>query len=272
MNKKSKKFNINDHKAVCEKEVASLNEDDKKQINEFANKLIEKIQSDKEQINDSEDINFEKIRWKDGIFCPWCKSKEYCLNGQNKKAKRYKCKNKICNKSFSFMSNSFLSGSNLSLHQWSTYIKCFTQIFTCKQAAAMTGIHLVTAWKNRHKVLKWLIQLVAETKLSGNIILVEFFAREVYKGRWKSENKPKRLIEKQKFYETRKRKMRGLSRFKVCFMTGINEKKEFFFKIAKFGKISFQKASEILDEMLEKINQIISDKEQVYKKYAAIKK
>ena len=56
---------------------------------------------------------FKKLRWKDGIECPFCKSHSIC---EFRDGERFKCKG--CKKIFSFKVGSVFENSRLPLMKW----------------------------------------------------------------------------------------------------------------------------------------------------------
>jgi len=59
---------------------------------------------------------FRKIRWRDGVKCPYCGSKEIVKYGHNEKgAQRYKCKN--CEKIFNDLTNTIFERHKLPINE-----------------------------------------------------------------------------------------------------------------------------------------------------------
>ncbi len=66
----------------------------------------------------------EKARWKDGVFCPYCKSKEVVKNGWDEsdgvKVQKHKCKH--CEKTFNVKTKTIFENSKVPLQKWFTMI------------------------------------------------------------------------------------------------------------------------------------------------------
>ena len=103
--------------------------------------LSEKIKSIRPE---GQDIRkFIKLRWKNGVECPFCKSHHIC---EFRDGERFKCK--ICKKIFSFKVGSPLEGSRLSMLKW---FKAFEILATEQDTSSVKlskelGITQKTAW------------------------------------------------------------------------------------------------------------------------------
>ncbi|CEG13135.1 conserved hypothetical protein [groundwater metagenome] len=66
----------------------------------------------------------EKARWKDGVFCPYCKSQEVVKNGWDDsdgvKVQKYMCKH--CEKTFNVKTKTIFENSKIPLQKWFTMI------------------------------------------------------------------------------------------------------------------------------------------------------
>lgn len=215
-------------------------------------------------------VELEKQRWINGIICPWCNNNAHWKNGhsQSKNLQRYKCRR--CMKSFDFMSNTFLSYSHLSIDQITKLIQCIILKLTCKKTSEICSLTLVNSWIQRIKILKIFDKSMENQLLNGTIWLDETYIPQNYKGNWKSDNKPQKLQEKEDFFKNRPLKLRGLSRFQTCILTGIDENNTSFFEINGFGKMNKIKSIEILNKNIKCPTLILSDKEVTYKNFASI--
>lgn len=98
----------------------------------------------------------ENERWKNGVFCPWCRSNKYWLNGSGKKSKLYKCAS--CRKTFDFLTNTFLSYSKLPLEQWDKFLDSYLASEPCKVISKKVGITIKNAWNDHLKLDRWLLK------------------------------------------------------------------------------------------------------------------
>ncbi|MDZ7936178.1 MAG: transposase [Emticicia sp.] len=86
------------------------------------------------------------IRWKDGVICTKCSSKEVIKNGKDpvqKECQHYKCKN--CESYFDDVSDTIFSGSHQGVHQWITVLYLMNLNVSMAQIGAELEISEMTA-------------------------------------------------------------------------------------------------------------------------------
>jgi transposase-like protein len=217
-------------------------------------------------------VDLEKQRWANGVICPWCNNEKGCwkngLSKKNKAIQRYKCKK--CMKTFDFMTGTFLSYSHLTMDQLTKLIQCIVLKLTCKKTGEICSFSLVNAWRQRIKILEVFDKTMESELLNGAIWLDETYTPQNYKGNWNDDNKAKKLQEKEDFFKNNTLKLRGLSRFQTCILTGIDENNNIFFEINGFGKMHKEESLEKLKQNVKNPTIIFSDKEETYKSFSEI--
>lgn len=102
----------------------------------------------------------EKLRWKDGVVCPHCKSKEgaYKIEAKasgGRKARKglYKCSG--CRKQFTVTVGTIFESSRIPLNKWllAIHLVCFSKEgMSAHQLHRMLGISYKSAWFMAHRI------------------------------------------------------------------------------------------------------------------------
>ena len=90
----------------------------------------------------------EKMKWKNGVVCPYCQSTK-----TSKHLKRLQCQS--CNRSFSVMVNTIFHHTHLDLRYWFYIISLMMDAkkgISAYQVSRNTGIRRGTCWKVMHKI------------------------------------------------------------------------------------------------------------------------
>ncbi|CEG13259.1 conserved hypothetical protein [groundwater metagenome] len=111
----------------------------------------------------------EKVRWKNGVFCPHCKSKKNIVkNGHVNAYQNYICKN--CNHSFTVRTGTVFSHSKIPLKRW------FIAVISLDKCSIMNiaeklGLYYHTAYNLVKKIRKSVFLKEMMEKLSGELVL-----------------------------------------------------------------------------------------------------
>ena len=132
------------------------------------------------------------------IKCPICGSYDYVSNGHTKnRTQRYKCS---CGKVFSVTSNSLFLGTKVNINAWYSFIEGVVSETSTKVACIKAKISYTTGHYWIKKIFKVLEMFQDNIVMDGNIYL-----DETYVG-----------VEESKEKKIRGKKMRGLSKNKIC--------------------------------------------------------
>jgi transposase-like protein len=100
----------------------------------------------------------EKARWKDGVFCPYCKSKEYVKNGRDDscgvKLQRYMCKR--CGKTFDVKTKTIFENSKIPLKKWFIAIALLGEV-SIQFLSELLGI----AYSSAYRMVKKLLSVIS---------------------------------------------------------------------------------------------------------------
>ena len=110
--------------------------------------------------------------------CPHCHGKKVIHWGNARGLLRYRCKE--CGRTFNQLHGSALERLHTKT-KWTLYAECLVEGLTLRQAAAKCGLNLKTAFRWRHRFLRYAVTTKA-TRLSGIIEADEVFTRESFKG------------------------------------------------------------------------------------------
>ncbi len=140
----------------------------------------------------------ESMRWKDGVVCPHCDSKEgaYKIEAKSTKGRKarkglYKCAD--CRKQFTVTVGTIFESSRIPLNKWllAIHLICSSKKgFSAHQLHRSLGITYKSAWYMAHRVRYAMTQELLFSKLSGTVE-----ADETYVG-GKSKNMHKSVREK----------------------------------------------------------------------------
>ena len=161
--------------------------------------LITRIKEeyDSHHLTNFKDIEKNISELKD-VKCPKCGSDNCVSNGHTQNGtQRYKCE---CGKVFSIASKSLFHGTKVNIKAWYSFIEGIVSETSIKAACIKAKISFTTGYYWMKKIFKVLESFQENIVLSNNIYL-----DETYVG-----------IEESKEKRVRGKKMRGLSRNKIC--------------------------------------------------------
>ncbi|MCT4615409.1 MAG: hypothetical protein N4A49_11100 [Marinifilaceae bacterium] len=112
------------------------------------------------------------------LICPFCYSKEFIKWGKRYDLQRYKCKS--CCRTFNSLTNTPLARLRRKGH-WLTYADCLTKGYTLAKAAEISGIHINTSFRWRHRFLSN-FKFIKAKKLGGIVENTHLKMKESFKG------------------------------------------------------------------------------------------
>ena len=129
---------------------------------------------------------FAAKRWPNGVFCPYCGTKDPMFLSTRR---IWKCRATRCRKQFSVKVGTVLNESPIGLDKWLPVMwliaNCKNGVSSCEIARDM-GVSQKTAWFMLHRIRE-AMQDKSATKLSGEVEVDESFiggkARNMHKGR-----------------------------------------------------------------------------------------
>ena len=204
------------------------------------------------------------------ISCSYCGSQEYSLYGcystSSEKVQRYKCKN--CNKVFTSVTESLISGCSFSFPEWLKFIDCLYNGYSVKQTAKSCNVSEKTVHNNRIKLFYALKLLDNKIKLAGNIVIDETYIPVSYKG-----NHSKRddfVMPRQAFRRGGENHKRGISDNLICIVCALDDSGNSVAHVIGPGTSSSKKIGYALYDSLDKDNVFCfySDKATAIKKFA----
>lgn len=113
------------------------------------------------------------------VVCPCCDSSHVIHWGRSRGQQRYRCK--ACGKTFNQLDGSALAGLHHK-HKWAAYADCLSRGLSLRAAARECGINLKTAFRWRHRFLRYAMTTRA-SRLAGIVEADEIFVPESFKGR-----------------------------------------------------------------------------------------
>ncbi len=226
--------------------------------------------------------------------CPHCQSDhfvkngfKYCADDSGAKTQRYLCRG--CGKSFVENTGTILYGSKRDLSTWKEYIHCLIKKETLRDAAAICGISLATAFAWRHKILDTLQYMMEDITLDGVVQADETFFNISRKGAHRAcfpeddkdygdplkvyeetdedlaKQQAERAILKAAKQETQRK--RGISDQKVAVVCAVSLNRSIA-KAANTGRTSYQQLKSVLDGKIKPNSILVSDSAAIYKKFA----
>jgi transposase-like protein len=170
-------------------------------------------------------------RYAKGFTCAHCKSCSVVRFGKYSGWQRYKCKD--CGKTFSDLTNSPLQGTHYP-EKWIKFIDCMLKGMSLREASNELGVHHVTLFYWRHKVLSALEQKQIE-QFEGILEVDETYFLFSEKGKKNMRDR-----------KARKRggvsQFRGISKEQVCVFLVVTETKIRFPKWVVLKKLKWKKS------------------------------
>lgn len=189
--------------------------------------------------------------------CPYCNSSIIKKNGKSLKGEqRYICLNERCGKSFSSVTNSFLSGTKKLKDYLYEMVEYTLDGISIRKIASKLSLPITTIWTWRTKIIMMIEAFIDKTNpLSKEIYSDETYIKINLKGTKKGKM-PRAS------YET-KRTVVG-HRELVCIQTVIDETKRPIFKINGVSRVSKEKLDEFIKPLILSGSTLVSDGDQAY--------
>ena len=151
--------------------------------------------------------------------CPHCGSTEFKKDGINHHKQRYRCK--TCNKTFTKLTNTFLTKTKKSDSKWKEFVINLTNDATLLASKEYVSINKNTAYLWRMKIDKCLDHYVNKTILKDTVWFDEIFFNRAKEG----------------FVYTEKGSLlRGISKNKVSVIVAIDSNNNCYAKVIGMGK------------------------------------
>lgn len=209
------------------------------------------------------EIMDETNRFKNGIYCPYCKSIHIVKEGKLNNHQRYKCKD--CHHYFSQYNNTIFYTTKKEIDLWKQYIDLMFEFKSLKKISKELNICIQTSFKWRHKILTLINKLCMNDKLSGIVEIDETFIRESQKGN-RNLNRLPRNKTHGKFSKIKNK--RGLSSDQAGVLVAIDRNNNIISKFYGLGKITDTQIYNILHNKIDKNSILITDGYVPYKSFA----
>jgi len=196
----------------------------------------------------------------DGVLCPHCEALEVVKFGKRKGIQWYRCK--VCGKTFSSVSNSFLSWTKKDFYTWKTFVKCMMDGHSVRKSAEVCGINRNTAFAWRHKILDALAQYQDnQRRMRGIVEADDTFFPVSYKG-----GKP---IGRKSYKRGEKATKRGTSKEKVCVSCAVDRSGHLYSKVSALGRPTAKALRKVFHKRFSKKAVVVTDGDKAYMRYAA---
>lgn len=196
-------------------------------------------------------------RFAKGFNRAYCTSSSVVRFGKYNGRQRYKCKD--CGRTFSDLTNSPLQGTHYP-ELWIKFIDCMLKGMSLRESSKVLGVHHVTLFYWKHKVLSALEQI--QIKQFEGILEVD----ETY---FLYSEKGKRNLKERK---ARRRggvsRFRGISKEQVCVLVARDRHKNTVSKVACLGRIQKTQVEKTIGNLISKDNVLCTDGWKGYKAYA----
>lgn len=192
--------------------------------------------------------------------CPKCGHEHFKKNGKVRGAQRYKCVS--CKATFGNTNNTLFYRTQKDLATWNQYIDLmFDGFLSVRKIAERVGVHYITAFNWRHKILHALRQVQPQT-LGGVVEVDETFFTVSYKG--KKRGLPRKAHKRGGM--TRKR---GISKDKACVLTAVDRAGGELYEAACLGRIATRHVVATLGPYIAHDAVLVTDKANAYYGFAA---
>ncbi|MED4727222.1 IS1595-like element ISAnmi1 family transposase [Aneurinibacillus migulanus] len=196
-------------------------------------------------------------RYSKGFNCAHCKSNSVVRFDKYNGRQRYKCKN--CGKTFSDLTNSPLQGTHYP-EKWIQFIDCMLKGMSLRESSKELGVHHVTLFYWRHKVLAALEQMQIE-QFEGILEVDETYFLFSEKGKKNiNDRKPRKRGGVSQF--------RGISKEQVCVIVGRDRNKNTVSKVACLGRIEKTQVEKTIGRFISNDAILCTDGWRGYKTYA----
>ncbi|MEK5063645.1 IS1595 family transposase [Cytobacillus sp. FSL R5-0596] len=194
---------------------------------------------------------------KDGFTCSHCHSNNAVRFGKYNVRQRYRCKD--CGKMFTDVTNTPLHRTHLP-HKWSEFVQCMIEGYSLRKSAKLLGVHYVTLFYWRHKLLSAIKQMDFE-HFEGIVEMDETYFLYSEKGKHEIEGR-----------KARKRggssSQRGISKEQVCVLAARDRQKVTYSKVVGQGRIVKFRLEDAIGNKLSPTNALCTDAWRAFMTYA----
>ena len=176
--------------------------------------------------------------------CPYCESSDYIRKGFYKNGiQRYQCKS--CSKKFSVLTNTIFGGRKIAFSEWIEYLLHLFEFHSVKTSARDNRNAGSTGKYWLAKVFGVLGEVQKDVKLHGDV-----YIDETYFSRY-----PRETVRKDG------KKLRGISRNKICVATGIDSSGNILIIVENVSKPSLKSTWNAYGSHIEERSHLIHDDE-----------
>ena len=227
-------------------------------IIEFKNYVVENL-GELCKIKNSNSKIISNHRDHDAL-CKKCKVKMN-KNGKTKNVvQKYICKH--CGYTCSETTDTIVSNSHLSFDVWSNVIDNLLDGFSIRRIAEENNISILTSFRLRHKVLFALKNYVKSIKLQGNTQSDEKYFSINLKG-----TKPNNMPRLSKKRTSTKSSYRGISHYKVCTVSSIDDNDNLVLTIVGLGRCTTEMLETAFSEKVENVDNFNTDSASAYQRF-----
>lgn len=165
--------------------------------------------------------------------CPRCGSAAVVKKGKSKNGEqRYLCRG--CGRTFGMGSERILGTSKLPKETWMAYAECFVLMLPLRECARRCRVCLKTAYTMRHRLIECLSAYSPSFRVERGCgcELDETYFPESFKG---NHAKGSFTMPRPSRHRGKQVHRRGLSRERICVMTGVNDSNETFLEVTGRG-------------------------------------
>ena len=194
--------------------------------------------------------------------CPRCGSVAVVKKGKSKNGEqRYLCRG--CGRTFGMGSGRILGTSRLPRETWMAYAECFVLMLPLRECARRCHVCLKTAWTMRHRLIECLSAYSPSFRAGRGCgcELDETYFPESFKG---NHAKGSFTMPRPSRHRGKQVHRRGLSRERICVMTGVNDSNETFLEVTGRGALSRGRAMDVLRGRIASGSVVATDRAAVY--------
>ena len=194
--------------------------------------------------------------------CPRCGSVAIVKKGKSKNGEqRYLCRG--CGRTFGMGSERILGTSSLPRETWMAYAECSVLMLPLRECARRCRVCLKTAYTMRHRLIECLSAYSPSFRVERGCgcELDETYFPESFKG---NHTKGSFAMPRPSRHRGRQVHRRGLSRERICVMTGVNDSNETFLEVTGRGALSRGRAMDVLRDRIASGSVVATDRAAVY--------
>lgn len=194
--------------------------------------------------------------------CPRCGSVAVVKKGKSKNGEqRYLCRG--CGRTFGMGSERILGTSRLPKETWMAYAECFVLMLPLRECARRCRVCLKTAYTMRHRLIECLSAYSPSFRVERGCgcELDETYFPESFKG---NHAKGSFTMPRPSRHRGKQVHRRGLSRERICVMTGVNDSNETFLEVTGRGALSRGRAMDVLRGRIASGSVVATDRAAVY--------